>query len=151
MAGDVAEQCMSRNRSLMNQWCGIDSKMRWTILPAAARLLVMDHGSVSTLVLHRVDAARNMARFYAMSIEPTLFGGRSRAGWVRRVGTRSSCSRTERRPRAPWRVWPGSNPPEAILKCLTVDGLGDVSRFCLCGSRTKRTEVPQSAQSWIKR
>jgi len=37
----------------------------------------MGHGSVSTLVLHRVDNARNMARFYAMSIEPTLFGGRS--------------------------------------------------------------------------
>jgi predicted DNA-binding WGR domain protein len=37
----------------------------------------MGHGAVSTLVLHRVDAARNMARFYAMSTETTLFGGRS--------------------------------------------------------------------------
>ena len=36
----------------------------------------MGHGTVSTVVLHRVDAARNMARFYAMSIETTLFGGR---------------------------------------------------------------------------
>ena len=44
----------------------------------------------------------------------------------------------------PWYVWPGSNPPEAILKCLTLDELGEVSRFCLCGRR-KGTEVSQSS------
>jgi predicted DNA-binding WGR domain protein len=47
----------------------------------------MGRGSVSTLVLHRVDAARNMARFYAMSIEPTLFGGRSLVRNWGRMGT----------------------------------------------------------------
>lgn len=29
------------------------------------------------IVLHRVDPARNMARFYRLSIEPNLFGGSS--------------------------------------------------------------------------
>jgi predicted DNA-binding WGR domain protein len=48
----------------------------------------MSHGSVSTLVLHRVDAACNMARFYAMSIEPTLFDGRSLVRNWGRMGTR---------------------------------------------------------------
>jgi WGR domain len=48
----------------------------------------MSHGSVSTLVLNRVDAARNMARFYAMSIEPTLFGGRSLVRNSGRTGTK---------------------------------------------------------------
>ena len=48
----------------------------------------MSYESVSTLVLHRVDAARNMARFYAMSIEPTLFGGLSLVRNWGRMGTR---------------------------------------------------------------
>jgi len=47
----------------------------------------MGHGTVSTVVLHRVDAARNMARFYAMSIETTLFGGRSLVRNWGRIGT----------------------------------------------------------------
>jgi predicted DNA-binding WGR domain protein len=46
---------------------------------------------VSTLVLHRVDAARNMARFYALSIEPTLFGGRSLVRNWDRIATRGRC------------------------------------------------------------
>jgi predicted DNA-binding WGR domain protein len=61
--------------------------MRWTMLPAGERLPVMGDGTVSTLVLHRVDAARNMARFYAMSIETTLFGGRSLVRNWGRIGT----------------------------------------------------------------
>jgi len=48
----------------------------------------MGHASASTLVLHRVDALSNMARFYAMSIEPTLFGGRSLVRHWGRMGTR---------------------------------------------------------------
>jgi predicted DNA-binding WGR domain protein len=47
----------------------------------------MGHGSVSTLVLRGVDVARNMARFYAMSIEPTLFDGRSLVRNWGRMGT----------------------------------------------------------------
>lgn len=45
------------------------------------------------IVMHRIDPARNMARFYALSIEPTLFGdvavvrewGRIGAGGQRRA------------------------------------------------------------------
>lgn len=39
------------------------------------------------LTLYRIDPARNMARFYALSIEPTLFGGRSLTRRWGRVGT----------------------------------------------------------------
>ncbi len=35
------------------------------------------------LLLHRIDPARNMARFYMLSLEPTLFGD---VGLVRRWG-----------------------------------------------------------------
>ena len=61
--------------------------MRWTILLATARLWVMDDRSFSNLVLHRIDAACNMARFYAMSIEPTLFGGEALVRNWGRIGT----------------------------------------------------------------
>jgi predicted DNA-binding WGR domain protein len=48
----------------------------------------MDRRSLSNLVLHRIDAASNMARFYAMSIEPTLFGGEALVRNWGRIGTR---------------------------------------------------------------
>jgi predicted DNA-binding WGR domain protein len=66
---------------------GLIQEMRWTALLAEARLWVMDHRSFSNLVLHRIDAARNMARFYAMSIEPTLFGGEALVRNWGRIGT----------------------------------------------------------------
>ena len=47
----------------------------------------MDDRSFSNLVLHRIDAACNMARFYAMSIEPTLFGGEALVRNWGRIGT----------------------------------------------------------------
>lgn len=40
------------------------------------------------LYVQRVDANRNMARFYAMSIEPDLFGGSSLVRRWGRIGTR---------------------------------------------------------------
>ncbi|MER9313249.1 WGR domain-containing protein [Mesorhizobium australicum] len=40
------------------------------------------------LVLHRIDPARNMARFYALSVEPTLFGGTALIRNWGRIGTR---------------------------------------------------------------
>jgi hypothetical protein len=49
--------------------------MRWTMLLAGANLRVMDHRSFSNPVLHRIDAACNMAQFYAMSIEPSCSAG----------------------------------------------------------------------------
>lgn len=40
------------------------------------------------LYVERTDAAKNMARFYAMTIEPTLFGGASLTRRWGRIGAR---------------------------------------------------------------
>jgi predicted DNA-binding WGR domain protein len=49
------------------------------------------------LYVQRIDATRNMARFYEMSIEPDLFGGsalvRRRGRMVRAVKSASICLR----------------------------------------------------------
>lgn len=42
------------------------------------------------LLLHRIDPARNMARYYALSLEPTLFGGMALARRWGRIGTRGA-------------------------------------------------------------
>ncbi|MBB4653298.1 putative DNA-binding WGR domain protein [Aminobacter niigataensis] len=42
----------------------------------------------TSLVLYRRDPERNMARFYAMTIEPTLFGDVSLVRHWGRIGTR---------------------------------------------------------------
>ena len=34
----------------------------------------MSNATETTLYLERIDPTRNMARFYAMSVQPTLFG-----------------------------------------------------------------------------
>jgi predicted DNA-binding WGR domain protein len=34
----------------------------------------MAHDTIHYLVLHRCDPSRNMARYYVLSIEPSLFG-----------------------------------------------------------------------------
>jgi predicted DNA-binding WGR domain protein len=39
-------------------------------------------------LLYRIDPARNMARFYRLSIQPTLFGGSSLVRNWGRIGTR---------------------------------------------------------------
>jgi len=39
-------------------------------------------------VLHRIDPARNMARFYCLSLQPTLFGEVSVVRAWGRIGTR---------------------------------------------------------------
>lgn len=41
----------------------------------------------ATLHLERVDAARNMARFYRLSVEPTLFGDAALVREWGRIGT----------------------------------------------------------------
>ncbi|PZN94121.1 MAG: WGR domain-containing protein [Hyphomicrobiales bacterium] len=41
----------------------------------------------TTLHLRRIDPARNMARFYLLSIQPTLFGGASLVRNWGRIGT----------------------------------------------------------------
>ncbi len=40
------------------------------------------------VLLHRMDPGRNMARYYAMSVETTLFGGSSLVRNWGRIGTR---------------------------------------------------------------
>lgn len=40
------------------------------------------------LYVQRIDAAKNMARYYTMSIEPDLFGGASLVRRWGRIGTR---------------------------------------------------------------
>lgn len=41
-----------------------------------------------TLLFHRIDPTRNMARFYALAIEPTLFGDLSLVRHWGRIGTK---------------------------------------------------------------
>lgn len=41
--------------------------------------------------LRRIDLSRNMARYYALSIQPTLFGGSSVVREWGRIGTRGQC------------------------------------------------------------
>lgn len=41
--------------------------------------------------LRRIDPSRNMARFYVLSIQPTLFGGSSVVREWGRIGTRGQC------------------------------------------------------------
>lgn len=49
---------------------------------------MLDVSPDANLVLHRIDPDRNMARFYAMSIGPTLFGDTSLVRNWGRIGTR---------------------------------------------------------------
>ena len=43
------------------------------------------------IVLHRVDSARNMARFYRLQMQPTLFGGFTVMREWGRIGQAGSC------------------------------------------------------------
>lgn len=60
--------------------------MRWTISAPGTTLPRMEM-SPPTILLHRVDASRNMARFYALSIEPSLFGDLALTRRWGRIGT----------------------------------------------------------------
>lgn len=43
------------------------------------------------IYMRRIDPSRNMARFYVLSIQPTLFGGSSVVREWGRIGTRGQC------------------------------------------------------------
>lgn len=43
------------------------------------------------ICMRRIDPSRNMARFYVLSIQPTLFGGSSVVREWGRIGTRGRC------------------------------------------------------------
>lgn len=47
----------------------------------------MPNAETAPLHLRRIDPARNMARFYVLSIQPTLFGGASLIRNWGRIGT----------------------------------------------------------------
>ena len=63
--------------------------MRWTASRSLARIVSMTNvregasGKLQMLVLERIDPSCNMARFYVLAIEPTLF---SEAALVREWG-----------------------------------------------------------------
>ncbi len=48
----------------------------------------MPRSETGPLYLRRVDPARNMARFYGLAIQPTLFGGASLLRNWGRIGTK---------------------------------------------------------------
>lgn len=48
----------------------------------------MQHDDSRTLVIYRHDRARNMARFYALTLEPTLFGDVALVRRWGRIGSR---------------------------------------------------------------
>ena len=55
--------------------------------PAATETLAMLTPEAAAVHLHRVDAARNMRRFYALTLEPTLFGEVALVRAWGRIGT----------------------------------------------------------------
>jgi predicted DNA-binding WGR domain protein len=64
----------------VNRWRLIDSSFALDVRLRARDNIVMKHADelaghkLQMLVLERRDASRNMARFYVLAIEPTLFG-----------------------------------------------------------------------------
>lgn len=56
----------------MNRSGAIDSNLSLDTAPAAGDSAVME--TIPDLLFYRIDASSNMARFYALSVEPTLFG-----------------------------------------------------------------------------
>ena len=59
--------------------------MRWTGRRALRQSAAM--GTPSFLLLRRIDPSRNMARFYALSLGPSLFGDVSLTRRWGRIGT----------------------------------------------------------------
>jgi predicted DNA-binding WGR domain protein len=114
----------------------------------------MGHESVSTLVLRRVDAARNMGRFYAMSIEPTLIGGRSLVRNWGRMGTqgRYKIELFEDEAAAESAMALSARIKSARGYLEVPDRRSYVKQPILfVWVEKEEIEVPQAAQSWIKR
>jgi len=74
--------------SEMNRLPRTDSKLSLDAKPQArdsSPMIMQPY----TLYIERIDAARNMARFYAVSIDPTLFGEVCLTRRWGRIGTRA--------------------------------------------------------------
>lgn len=71
----------------MNRWHRFDSLFQLDGACEASETPGMPDLEPYPLHLRRVDAARNMKRFYMLSIQPTLFGGFSLVRNWGRIGT----------------------------------------------------------------
>jgi predicted DNA-binding WGR domain protein len=72
----------------MNQSRWTDSKHALDAANHAGSNHGMSNPSETETVLHRIDPAQNMARFYCLSLQPTLFGEVSVVRAWGRIGTR---------------------------------------------------------------
>ena len=71
----------------MNRLAEIDSSNSLDVAAARSENRLMPTFETGPLHLRRTDPARNMARFYVLSIQPTLFGGASLMRNWGRIGT----------------------------------------------------------------
>lgn len=71
----------------LNQWPAIDSKHSLDAAENAAEISRMQNDH-DPRYLRRIDPTRNMARFYVLSLQPTLFGETSLVRNWGRIGTR---------------------------------------------------------------
>ena len=71
----------------MNRFAMTDSGKSLDGQTGSAHDQVMD-AQADTMLLYRIDPALNMARFYRLSIQPTLFGGSSLVRNWGRIGTK---------------------------------------------------------------
>jgi hypothetical protein len=79
----------------MNRLAEIDSSNPLDVAAAQSENRVMPNFETGPPHLHRIDPARNMARFYVLSIQPTLFGG---ASLIRNWGGSEGTAKTKSRP-----------------------------------------------------
>jgi predicted DNA-binding WGR domain protein len=74
--------------SAMNRCRATDSKYALDASVQRRSNGPMTNKQVSETVLHRIDPAQNMARFYCLALQPTLFGEVSVVRAWGRIGTR---------------------------------------------------------------
>jgi predicted DNA-binding WGR domain protein len=75
----------------MNQCERFDSKNELDAVAMRRETRIMRDMVVDPIHLRRVDAARNMRRFYELGIQPTLFGGFSLVRAWGRIGSAGQC------------------------------------------------------------
>lgn len=75
----------------MNQYERIDSNNGLDADASRRDTHVMNDLVVDPIHLRRIDAARNMRRFYELGVQPTLFGGFSLVRAWGRIGSAGQC------------------------------------------------------------
>ena len=71
----------------MNRETQIDSENALDAASIGSEIPSMAENDQGQMHLHRIDPARNMRRFYALSLQPTRFGGASVIRHWGRIGT----------------------------------------------------------------